>query len=61
MLTTKPYVQEDKETIAKRVAIATAHIEAGLTYKHAWFKAFQEVPRTYSDMDLLSKGTIKEA
>lgn len=59
MSTTKPYVQEDKDLIAKRVDAATIFIEQGLTYKHAWFKAFQLFPRVLeTDEELLAKGVI---
>jgi len=43
------YETENPDTIKKRVSIANKYIEQGLTTKHAWFKAFQEVPRVYID------------
>lgn len=39
------YVDEDPERFQARTTIANKYIEQGLTYKHAWFKAFQELPR----------------
>lgn len=42
------YIVEDIELVKKRNAIAAGHLQAGLTYKHAWFKAFQEYPRATS-------------
>jgi len=38
---------EDQDTIAKRSSIAANLIHEGLTYKHAWWTAFQQVPKTY--------------
>ena len=45
----RAYAWEETAVYNKRNDIAAAHIRDGLSYKHAWFKAFQEVPRTYVD------------
>lgn len=39
------YVIEDQDVVTKRNAIADKAIKDGLTYKHAWWTAFQQYPR----------------
>lgn len=40
---------ESQDVIAKRGSIASNLIHEGCTYKHAWWQAFQQVPRVYDD------------
>ena len=49
---------ESANLIAKRSSCADNHMAEGKSYKHAWYLAFQEFPREYSDEDLLAKGNV---
>lgn len=43
------YVRETSDVVLARNALASKYIEQGLTFKHAWYKAFQAHPRVYLD------------
>lgn len=51
--------QESANLVAKRSSCADNHMTEGKSYKHAWYLAFQQFPREYSDEDLLAKGNVR--
>ena len=40
---------ESQDVQLARTTLANKYREQGLTFKHAWYKAFQEHPRVYLD------------
>lgn len=55
----RKFQRESANLIAKRSSAADNHMAEGKSYKHAWYLAFQEFPRTYSDEDFLAKGNLR--
>lgn len=45
----RPHVREEAEVYRARNDAANEYIKQGLTYKHAWWRAFQDHPRIYLD------------
>lgn len=45
----REYVLETSDVQQARNTLANKLIEQGLTYKHAWYQAFQAHPRVYVD------------
>lgn len=52
-------ILEDQNLVAKRSSRADEHMAEGKSYKHAWYLAFKEFPRTYSDEDILALGKLR--
>lgn len=45
----RPFERETSDVQQARNALANKLIEQGLTFKHAWYQAFQAHPRVYLD------------
>lgn len=48
----RKYYEESIEVRAQRASLASKNQEDGMSYKQAWFKAFQTYPREYVDVPL---------